>query len=142
MVVNNIYITQAVPWGFSKLLTRIRESCNNPPVYITENGFSTRGGLQDDDRVRYYRSYLSALLDAIDEGSDIRAYAAWSLMDNFEWMQGYTERFGLYEVDYESPERTRTPRKSAFVYKEIIRTRALDFNYEPDTDVMTIDEGH
>lgn len=54
----------------------------------------------------------------------------------------YRERFGLYEVDYSSPERTRTPRKSAFVYKEILRSRQLDLHYEPDTDVMTIDEGH
>ncbi|GBP05953.1 Myrosinase 1 [Eumeta japonica] len=135
-------IESMVPWGFYKLLTKIRESYNNPPVFITENGFSTTGGLEDDNRIRYYRGYLSAMLDAMEEGSDVRAYAAWSLMDNFEWMQGYTERFGLYEVDYESPERTRTPRKSAFVYKEILRTRTLDPNYEPDTDVMTIDEGH
>ena len=45
-------------------------------------------------------------------------------------------------MDFESPERTRTPRKSAFVYKELVRTRALDMHYEPDTTVMTIDEGH
>ncbi|GBP05947.1 Myrosinase 1 [Eumeta japonica] len=133
---------KVVPWGFYKLLTSIRENYNNPPIFITENGFSNRGGLQDDDRVRFYRNYLSAMLDAMDEGSDVRAYAAWSLMDNFEWLSGYTERFGLYEVDYDCPERTRTPRKSAFVYKEIVRTRALDLDYEPDTDVMTIDEGH
>ncbi|XP_028157524.1 myrosinase 1-like isoform X2 [Ostrinia furnacalis] len=131
-----------IPWGFYKLLTKIREDYDNPPVYITENGFSTRGGLDDDDRIIYYRGYLNEMLNAIEEGSDIRMYTAWSLMDNFEWMRGYTERFGLYEVDYECPERTRTPRKSAFVYKEIVRTRTLDFNYEPDTTVMTIDEGH
>ncbi|XP_014362015.2 lactase-phlorizin hydrolase [Papilio machaon] len=134
--------TKCVPWGFQKLLTRIKEEYNNPPIYITENGFATYGGLEDDDRVTYYKEYINAMLNAIEEGSDIRAYTAWSLMDNFEWMQGYTERFGLYEVDYESPERTRTPRKSAFVYKQILHTRELDMHYEPDTDVMTIDEGH
>ncbi|XP_059049864.1 lactase/phlorizin hydrolase-like [Achroia grisella] len=133
---------KVAPWGFVKLLRQIKEVYNNPPVYITENGFSTFGGLVDDDRINYYRQYLNALLDAIKTGSNVQAYAAWSLMDNFEWMEGYTERFGLYEVDYRSPERTRTPRKSAFVYKEIIRTRALDWDYEPDTSVMTIDEGH
>jgi beta-glucosidase/6-phospho-beta-glucosidase/beta-galactosidase len=52
-----------------------------------------------------------------------------------------SDRFGLYEVDYESPDRTRTPRQSAFVYKNIVSTRTLDFNYVPDTTVMTIDEG-
>ncbi|XP_045536187.1 lactase-phlorizin hydrolase [Papilio machaon] len=133
--------TKFVPWGFYKLLTRIREDYGNPPVIITENGFATKGGLNDEDRVTYYRHYISAMLDAMEEGSDVRAYTAWSLMDNFEWLAGYTERFGLYEVDYESAERTRTPRKSAFVYKQIVRTRELDMHFEPDTDIMTIDEG-
>ncbi|OWR46180.1 seminal fluid protein CSSFP001 [Danaus plexippus plexippus] len=130
-----------VPWGFYKLLTKIREDYNNPPVFITENGFSSRGGLIDDDRVKYYRTYIDAMLDAIEDGSDIRVYTAWSLMDNFEWMEGYSERFGLYEVDYESPERTRTPRKSAYVYKEMLRTRTLDYHYEPDMSLgMNVDE--
>lgn len=57
---------------------------------ITENGFATFGGLDDDDRIKYYRNYLDALLDAIDEGSNIIGYTAWSLLDNFEWMYGYT----------------------------------------------------
>ncbi|XP_013168109.1 PREDICTED: lactase-phlorizin hydrolase-like [Papilio xuthus] len=134
--------TKFVPWGYYKLLTKIREDYGNPPIIITENGFASHGGLNDDDRIKYYRHHLSAVLDAIEDGSDIQGYTAWSLMDNFEWLRGYTERFGLYEVDYESPERTRTPRKSAFVYKQILRTRELDMHYEPDTDVMTIDEGH
>ncbi|KAL4712864.1 hypothetical protein ACJJTC_011934 [Scirpophaga incertulas] len=133
-----------VPWGFYKLLTAIRTQYNNPNVIITENGYSTSvgDGYEDNDRVEYYKDYLDAMLDAIDEGSNVTAYTAWSLMDNFEWMAGYTELFGLYEVDYNSPQRTRTPRKSAFVYKEIIRSRQLDYHYEPDTTVMTIDEGH
>ncbi|XP_052747121.1 lactase/phlorizin hydrolase [Bicyclus anynana] len=134
---------KVVPWGFYKLLTKLRTDYNNPPIYITENGFSTRGGLDDDSRISYYRQYIDAMLDAVDEGSDVRTYTAWSLMDNFEWLQGYTERFGLYEVDYEDPKRTRTARKSAYVYKEIIRSRQLDYHYEPDTTLpITIDEGH
>ncbi|KAL4712799.1 hypothetical protein ACJJTC_011869 [Scirpophaga incertulas] len=130
-----------VPWGFYKLLVFIKEQYNNPTVMITENGFSTSTGLQDDARINYYREYLDAMLDAIDEGCNVSGYTAWSLMDNFEWMAGYTELFGLYEVDYNSPERTRMPRKSAFVYKEIIRSRQLDYHYEPNTNEMTIDEG-
>ncbi|KAL4712819.1 hypothetical protein ACJJTC_011889 [Scirpophaga incertulas] len=128
-----------VPSGFYNLLTRLRNLYNNPTIMITENGFSTRGGLEDDDRIDYYVSYLDAMLDAIDEGSNIAAYAAWSLMDNFEWMRGYTERFGLYEVDYKSPQRTRTPRKSAYVYKQIIRAREIDYHYKPQMTGMTID---
>lgn len=83
-------VFQFVPKGFYYLLTKIRNDYHNPPVLVTENGFATRGGLQDDDRVTYYRHYISALLDAIAEGSDIRAYTAWSMMDNFEWAAGYT----------------------------------------------------
>ncbi|XP_026324190.1 myrosinase 1-like [Hyposmocoma kahamanoa] len=127
-----------VPWGFYKLLTYIREKYNNPPVYVTENGFTTTGGMEDNDRIEYFLNYLDALLDALEEGSDIRGYAAWSLMDNFEWLKGYTHKFGLYAVDFESPERTRTPRKSAFILKEIARTHKLNPNYEPDTTAMTI----
>ncbi|KAH9642756.1 hypothetical protein HF086_010409 [Spodoptera exigua] len=133
---------KVIPWGFYKLLTQIRNDYNNPPVIITENGYSSYGGLDDDNRISYLRKYISAMLDAMDEGSDIRGYTVWSLMDNFEWMRGYSERFGLYEVDYESPERTRTPRKSAFMYKEMLRTRSLDWHYEPDNMTMTIDDGH
>lgn len=86
----SIYFCQDVPWGFYKLITKIREDYDNPPLYITENGMATRGGLEDDDRVSYIRGYLNAMLDAIDEGSDIRVYSLWSLMDNFEWLRGYT----------------------------------------------------
>ncbi|XP_049866281.1 lactase/phlorizin hydrolase-like [Pectinophora gossypiella] len=130
-VLGDSTFTKVVPWGFYRLLMKIRDVYNNPKVYITENGFATLGGLDDDARIAYYRLYLDAMLDAIEEGCDIRAYTAWSLMDNFEWMQGYVERFGLYEVDYEDPVRTRTPRKSAFVYKQMLRTRELDPHYEP-----------
>ncbi|CAG4943890.1 unnamed protein product [Colias eurytheme] len=134
---------KVVPWGFYKLLTKIREDFGNPPVYITENGCSTTVGLEDDNRVSYYKQYLSAMLDAMEEGSNVKIYTAWSLMDNFEWYYGYDDRFGLYEVDYDDEERTRTPRKSAYFYKELLRTRALDVHYEPDMSVpMTIDEGH
>jgi beta-glucosidase/6-phospho-beta-glucosidase/beta-galactosidase len=81
---------KVVPWGFTKLLGWIRTTYGNPEVIIFENGFSDRGGLDDGDRVNYYHLYLNAMLDAIDEGSDVTAYTAWSLMDNFEWLRGYT----------------------------------------------------
>ncbi|CAG9784196.1 unnamed protein product [Diatraea saccharalis] len=85
----NSYV-KMVPWGFYNLLTYIKEQYDNPPVYITENGCSTGTGWNDEFRVTYYRSYLSALLDALEDGCDVRAYTAWSLMDNFEWTSGYT----------------------------------------------------
>ncbi|CAK1544194.1 unnamed protein product [Leptosia nina] len=135
--------TRLVPWGFYKMLNRIKADFGNPPIFVTENGFSSHGGLYDDDRVIYYKSYLHAMLDAIDDGVNVVAYSAWSLMDNFEWIQGFTERFGLYEVDFNSTLRIRTPRKSAYVYKEIVRTRYLDLSFEPDlAQPMMIDQGH
>ncbi|VVD00786.1 unnamed protein product [Leptidea sinapis] len=88
---------------------------------------------------------------------DVPVERAWtmkrdSLITKVIWMLCWTpskmvqtsaDRFGLYEVDYNSPERTRTPRKSAYLYKEILRTRTLDMHYEPDMSVpMTIDDGH
>ncbi|XP_052745821.1 lactase/phlorizin hydrolase-like [Bicyclus anynana] len=133
---------QYVPWGFRKLLNRIKDDYKNPPVFVTENGIASHGGIVDNDRVTYYRGYLDALLDALEDGCDVRGYTAWSLMDNFEWTAGYTERFGLYEVNYDSIYRTRTPRKSAYVYRELLRSRSLDHHYEPDlTQPLTIAPG-
>ncbi|CAG4967452.1 unnamed protein product [Parnassius apollo] len=118
--------------GFYNLLVYIKETYNNPTIYITENGFSSMTGLNDDGRVQYFRNYLSALLDAISAGVNVRGYCAWSLMDNFEWTFGYIHRFGLYEVNITDPNRKRTPKKSAYVYKEIIRSRIIDWEYDPD----------
>ncbi|XP_050670528.1 myrosinase 1-like isoform X2 [Leptidea sinapis] len=120
------------PFGFYKTLVRISGDYNNVPIFVTENGISTQSGLLDDDRVIYYRGYLSAMLDAVEDGVNIIGYGAWSHMDNYEWSEGYTGRYGLYQIDFNDTSRTRTPRKSAYVYKEIIRTRSLDMSYEPD----------
>ncbi|GBP54374.1 Myrosinase 1 [Eumeta japonica] len=122
------------PSGFYKLLTYLRQKYDNPPIIVTENGWPTGPGLEDDDRIKYLRGYLQALQQALEEGSDIRGYTFWSLMDTFEWISGYSTRFGLYEVDFESARRERTPRKSAFVYREVVRARAVDPGYEPPAD--------
>ncbi|CAG4978979.1 unnamed protein product [Colias eurytheme] len=118
--------------GLHKLLVYIKDNYNNPIIYISENGFATTTGLNDEGRVNYYREYLTGVLDAIDDGVNVKGYCAWSLMDNFEWSFGYSVRFGLYEIDQNDPEKTRRPRKSALVYKEIVRTRTIDMDYNPD----------
>ncbi|CAH2096852.1 unnamed protein product [Euphydryas editha] len=135
---------QLAPDSIYNALNFLHNKYPNTIFYITENGWSTTSdaGLIDEDRITYYRSALNSLLDTLEAGVNVKGYMAWSLMDNFEWMEGYTELFGLYEVDFQSEARTRTPRKSAFIYKEIIKSRVIDPNYEPENLTMWIDEGH
>ncbi|PSR98148.1 Beta-glucosidase [Actinidia chinensis var. chinensis] len=99
-----------VPWGIRKLLNYIAQRYNNPPVYVTENGMDDDEDgscplnemLDDKLRVCYYKGYLTAVAQAIKDGTDVRGYFAWSLLDNFEWSSGYTRRFGLVYVDYKN----------------------------------------
>lgn len=94
------------------------------PIYITENGLSCHdvvsldGKVHDPNRIDFTARYLRELKRAAEDGVDIRGYFHWSLMDNFEWAKGYTERFGLIYVDYASQERIL--KDSAYWYKEVI----------------------
>ncbi|MEO5904202.1 MAG: GH1 family beta-glucosidase [Gemmatimonadaceae bacterium] len=98
-------------------------------IYITENGCSSSdvpaadGIVYDTDRVMYLRNYLSQLQRATAAGIPVKGYFLWSLMDNFEWADGYTNRFGLHYVDYESQK--RTPKLSASFYREVIARNAV-----------------
>nr|AGP76179.1 beta-glucosidase [Macrotermes carbonarius] len=117
---------RVVPWGFRNTLNRIAKEYGNPPVLVTENGFSDYGGLNDTYRVLYYTEHLKEMLKAIHEdGVNVIGYTAWSLVDNFEWLRGYTEKFGVYEVDFNDPSRPRTPKESAKVLTEIFKTRRI-----------------
>lgn len=90
------------------------------PIYITENGIADS---DDDRRALWIKRYLYAVSKAIRDGYDVRGYYYWSLMDNFEWNEGlYEKRFGLYAVDFESQERTRTLRKSSELYRDALLT--------------------
>ena len=94
------------------------------PIVITENGtaeddISPYAAKHDVNRQQYLEGYIRACGEAIDLGVPLRGYFAWSLMDNFEWEYGYTKRFGICYVDYETLE--RTPKSSALWYKETIR---------------------
>lgn len=90
------------------------------PVYITENGVADE---DDDQRPSFIREHLRWTHRAIEEGVDVRGYFYWSLLDNFEWAEGFTKRFGLVAVDFETFE--RTPRESYGVYKEICQNNGL-----------------
>jgi beta-glucosidase len=116
-----------VPDGLRELLVLLEERYPAlPPVMITENGCSygmgpdADGVVDDQSRIDYLDSHLRAVAAAIDQGVDVRGYYCWSLMDNFEWTEGYTQRFGLVHVDYET--QARTPKRSFDWYAETIRT--------------------
>lgn len=119
----------------NKLLHWIRKEYNNPPVIVTENGFSDFGGTHDVGRVNYFNHYLEAILDAIEDGCNVIGYVAWSLMDSYEWKDGFSVRFGLYHVDFNSPNKTRTPKLSAKVYSNIVKTHTVDWNFHPQLEV-------
>ncbi|XP_037646094.1 lactase-phlorizin hydrolase-like [Sebastes umbrosus] len=111
------------PFGFRKILKFIKDEYGNPPVYVTENGISERGevNLNDIHRKHYYENYINQALKAhVLDGVDLRGYTAWSLMDNFEWAAGYSERFGLFYVNRSNPTLPRIPKNSAFRYASII----------------------
>ena len=107
-----------VPDGLRALLTGLHDRYAGalPPVYITESGCSTTdevapdGRVHDTARIDYLDGHLRALHQAIGEGVDVRGYFVWSLLDNFEWAEGYEQRFGLVRVDYDT--QRRTPKES------------------------------
>ncbi len=114
-----------LPWGFRKLLNWIADRYPGYPIYVTENGCACRepdavSALDDDQRCRFLKSYTDAMFEAVrTDGVDVRGYFCWSLMDNFEWAQGYTKRLGLIRCSPDNLE--RVPKRSFFTYREIIR---------------------
>lgn len=111
---------KVAPFGLRKAVNWMYQNYGKP-IYVTENGFSDFiGNIDDMQRVYYYKHYINQLLKAVKiDGVDVRGYYAWSLMDNFEWARGYTERFGLHYVDYDDPERPRTPKESSKFLKKL-----------------------
>ena len=115
------------PDGIYNLLMRIqRDYPNVGEIAITENGAAfddgpdANGVVNDARRVEYFKSHIYNVLRAVSEGSALRSYYAWSLLDNFEWAEGYDKRFGLVHVDFETLK--RTPKESAKTYAAIIAT--------------------
>ena len=112
-------------WGTKFIYDRYKK-----PIIISENGKSCHdeiaadGHIHDTERIDYINGYLKRLKKSISEGTEVAAYFYWSLMDNFEWAYGYTERFGLIHVDYETQKRTL--KDSALRYSEIIRNNGSD----------------
>ena len=115
-----------VPDGLRELLVLLHERYPAlPPVVITENGCSygtgpdPAGVVDDQPRIDYLDGHLRAVAAAIEQGVDVRGYYCWSLLDNFEWTEGYTQRFGLVHVDYHT--QRRTPKRSFDWYADLVR---------------------
>jgi beta-glucosidase len=112
------------------VLLDLQNNYGNPTVYILENGCSLpdkpeeNGIVADWERVNYLRAHLHAIHQAMQAGADLRGYFVWSLMDNFEWSWGYSRRFGLVHVDFTNLR--RTPKQSAYWYRDIIAQNAVD----------------
>jgi beta-glucosidase len=124
------------PQGLREHLNRLKADYPHlPPVYLTENGAAyddpvgPDGTIDDARRVVFLAAHLRRLAEAIDDGVDVRGYFAWSLMDNFEWAEGYAMRFGLVHVDFDTLE--RTPRRSAQWYGDFLRAGAPAELLEP-----------
>ena len=102
----------------------INENWHPKAMFITENGCSSAdvvapdGHIYDTDRAMYLRNYLTQLQRAVAEGVPVRGYFLWSLLDNYEWADGYDKRFGITYVDFKTQQ--RTPKLSALLYKQII----------------------
>ncbi len=118
------------PAGLAEILARVTREYSPLPLYISENGAAFvdppphHGRVADPRRVAYLRAHLAAAHRALAGGIPLRGYFAWSLMDNFEWADGYTRRFGLFGVDFATGK--RIPKESAFWYRETIATRSVE----------------
>ena len=117
-----------VPETLTYCLTESQRRYAPAKILVTENGCAYEDPVRndrvhDDRRVEFYRSYLESVLDAIDQGAKVAGYFAWSLMDNFEWAEGYRPRFGIVHVDYDT--QVRTPKDSARFLRDAIQANGL-----------------
>jgi beta-glucosidase len=124
------------PQSLTETLLWMHERYGGLPLYVTENGAAfydppraIDGRIDDPLRVHYLRTHLQAVLEAIRQGADVRGYCAWSLLDNLEWAHGFSKRFGLIHVDFESQQ--RTPKASAHYYRRVIASHGAVLDDDP-----------
>ncbi|MGF1473839.1 MAG: GH1 family beta-glucosidase [Rubrobacteraceae bacterium] len=117
------------PDALTEILVRLNEEYTQLPIYITENGAAfhdyadPEGAVNDEERVAFLEAHLHAAHEAVEEGVNLAGYFVWSLLDNFEWAEGYSKRFGIVHVDY--PTQRRTPKLSARWYGEVVGRNGL-----------------
>jgi beta-glucosidase len=128
---------EVFPQGLTDALVWVKQRYGNPPIYITENGaaffdppVAEGGRIRDPLRIDYLRKHLVALHEAMQQGVDVRGYMVWSLLDNLEWSLGFSKRFGIIHVDFETQQRTL--KDSARFYARVIGTRGGALNESPD----------
>ena len=113
------------PEGIYRVLKRLNEYKNIPPLFVTESGIALAdqkdelGDINDFQRYEYYQNSIKAVLKAKEEGVNVKGFFCWSLSDNFEWAEGYHPRFGLIYIDYKTLE--RTPKLSAYMYRKFLK---------------------
>ena len=123
---------EVYPYGLSELLVRVAREFRPVRIYITENGAAypdgpdTDGVVRDRRRIDYLNDHLIAAHEAIAEGVPLGGYFVWSLLDNFEWALGYSKRFGIVHVDFDTQQ--RTPKDSARFYARVIASRGRVLN--------------
>jgi beta-glucosidase len=116
-------VPESIYWGV-RMVTDAADQ-KKLPIFISENGYAdgvdanAEGYVEDVDRIFYYRGYLAQLLRAVNDGYPVTGYFPWSLMDNFEWADGYSRRFGMVHVNYETLK--RTPKLSYYWYQQVIK---------------------
>jgi beta-glucosidase len=112
------------PSGLQTVLKNIKDRYGNIPLIISENGCAAHdipdenGFVDDQERINYLNLHLQSAWKAIQSGINLEGYFVWSLLDNFEWAQGYQPRFGLVSVDYSTLD--RIPKQSFYWYKSLI----------------------
>jgi beta-glucosidase len=120
---------EVYPRGIYDIVMRVAKAYKRP-IEITENGCSygdypdARGRVADDRRIHFYREHLKELARAIHAGADVRGYHAWSILDNFEWAEGYTQRFGMVYIDF--PTQRRFIKDSGKWYSRVAASNLLD----------------
>lgn len=120
---------EVYPDALYEQLIDLKENYDNPAVYITENGAAFPDVLENErihdlDRIAYLEAYLSAAHRAMAEGANVQGYFVWSLFDNFEWAEGYSKRFGITYVNYETQK--RLPKDSFYWYQEVIQNNGFE----------------
>ncbi|KAL8040531.1 hypothetical protein ABFX02_10G104500 [Erythranthe guttata] len=122
-----------VPEGFYKLIVHTYEVYNDPLIYVTENGYcevndkslTITQARVDKKRIKYHQDHLASMKEAIDKGARVKGYFVWSLVDNYEWAEGYTVRFGMIYVDYKNG-LTRYPKISAIWFMNFLKKPFLN----------------